>query len=457
MRRAASWKARSWSSCARRWRRRRCSPRLRILYRPYRPKRRTRASAARERGLEGLAHFLKEQRPGGDLQREAAKYVDPDKEVPDTAAAIAGAGDILAEELSDSARLRGQLRDYLQKNAQISTTTGTKENEIYQMYSEYSESIRKIPSHRVLAIDRGEREEALKVNVEADHEHCVQLVERELVRKNSPFAKELRAVCADSFERLIFPSLTRELRAELTERACKQAIGVFSENLKNLLMQPPVKGAVTLGFDPAYRTGCKIAVVDATGKVLETTVVYPTPPQNKTEEAKKVLGSLIRKHGVTVIAIGNGTASQGVGDLCGGTAAGAEPRFNEQGFLHGGQRGGGVGLLGLQAGGGGIPAVRRLAAQRGFHRAAAAGPAGGAGQDRPQGDRRRAVPARHAAKAAGRGAGRRGGGLRQPGRGGPEHRQRLAALLCSGGSARRWPKTSSPTGRRTAALSPAAS
>lgn len=159
------------------------------LYRPYRPKRRTRASVARERGLEGLAHFLKEQRPGGDLQREAAKYVDPDKEVPDTAAAIAGAGDILAEELSDSARLRGQLRDYLQKNAQISTTTGTKENEIYQMYSEYSESIRKIPSHRVLAIDRGEREEALKVNVEADHEHCVQLVERELVRKSSPFCK----------------------------------------------------------------------------------------------------------------------------------------------------------------------------------------------------------------------------------------------------------------------------
>mgnify|MGYP005755480507 FL=1 len=280
------------------------------LYRPYRPKRRTRASVARERGLEGLAHFLKEQRPGGDLKREAAKYVDPDKEVPDTAVAIAGAGDILAEELSDSARLRGQLRDYLQINAQISTTMGTKENEIYQMYSEYSESIRKIPSHRVLAIDRGEREEALKVNVEADHEHCVQLVERELVRKNSPFAKELQAVCADSFERLIFPSLTRELRAELTERACKQAIGVFSENLKNLLMQPPVKGAVTMGFDPAYRTGCKIAVVDANGKVLETTVVYPTPPQSKTGEARKVLGGLIRRYGVTVIAIGNGTASK---------------------------------------------------------------------------------------------------------------------------------------------------
>ena len=280
------------------------------LYRPYRPKRRTRASVARERGLEGLAHFLKEQRLGGDLQREATKYVDPDKEVPDTAAAIAGAGDILAEELSDSARLRGQLRDYLQINAQISTTMGTKENEIYQMYSEYSESIRKIPSHRVLAIDRGEREEALKVNVEADHEHCVQMVEQELVRKNSPFAKELRAVCSDSFERLIFPSLTRELRAELTERACRQAIGVFSENLKNLLMQPPVKGAVTMGFDPAYRTGCKIAVVDATGKVLETTVVYPTPPQSKIGEARKVLGGLIRKYGVTVIAIGNGTASK---------------------------------------------------------------------------------------------------------------------------------------------------
>ena len=223
MRRAASWKARSWSSCARRWRRRRCSPRSRTCTAPTGP---SAGPGPRRRGREGwtgLAHFLKEQRPGGDPSKGGGKVCRPRTRRSRTQRRPSRErGDILAEELSDSARLRGQLREYLQKNAQISTTTGTKENEIYQMYSEYSESIRKIPSHRVLAIDRGEREEALTVNVEADHEHCVQLVERELVRKNSPFAKELRAVCADSFERLIFPSLTRELRGG-ADRAGLQA------------------------------------------------------------------------------------------------------------------------------------------------------------------------------------------------------------------------------------------
>lgn len=212
--------------------------------------------------------------------------------------------------MSDSPQVRARLRDYLQKNAQISTTIGTKENKIYKMYSDYSESIGKIPSHRVLAIDRGEREEALKVSLEADSQAALHLLEQELIRKNSPFAKQLREVCEDSYKRLLFPSLERQIRAQLTERADAQAIGVFSENLKNLLMQPPVKGAVTMGFDPAYRTGCKIAVVDPTGKVLDTTVVYPTPPANRTEEAKKMLSQLIQKYGVTVIAIGNGTASK---------------------------------------------------------------------------------------------------------------------------------------------------
>ena len=202
------------------------------------------------------------------------------------------------------------MRDYLQKNARILTTIGTKENKIYKMYSDYSESIGKIPSHRVLAIDRGEREEALKVSLEADSQAALHLLEQELIRKNSPFAKQLREVCEDSYKRLLFPSLERQIRAQLTERADAQAIGVFSENLKNLLMQPPVKGAVTMGFDPAYRTGCKIAVVDPTGKVLDTTVVYPTPPASRTEEAKKMLSQLIQKYGVTVIAIGNGTASK---------------------------------------------------------------------------------------------------------------------------------------------------
>ena len=280
------------------------------IYRPYKQKRKTRASAAREKGLEPLAQFLQAQRQGSSLEQEAQKFIDPKKGVEDAAQAIAGAQDILAEQLSDSPQVRARLRDYLQKNAQISTTIGTKENKIYKMYSDYSESIGKIPSHRVLAIDRGEREEALKVSLEADSQAALHLLEQELIRKNSPFAKQLREVCEDSYKRLLFPSLERQIRAQLTERADAQAIGVFSENLKNLLMQPPVKGAVTMGFDPAYRTGCKIAVVDPTGKVLDTTVVYPTPPASRTEEAKKMLTQLIQKYGVTVIAIGNGTASK---------------------------------------------------------------------------------------------------------------------------------------------------
>ena len=280
------------------------------IYRPYKQKRKTRASAAREKGLEPLAQFLQAQRQGSSLEQEAQKFIDPKKGVEDAAQAIAGAQDILAEQLSDSPQVRARLRDYLQKNARILTTIGTKENKIYKMYSDYSESIGKIPSHRVLAIDRGEREEALKVSLEVDSQAALHLLEQELIRKNSTFAKQLREVCEDSYKRLLFPSLERQIRAQLTERADAQAIGVFSENLKNLLMQPPVKGAVTMGFDPAYRTGCKIAVVDPTGKVLDTTVVYPTPPANRTEEAKKMLSQLIQKYGVTVIAIGNGTASK---------------------------------------------------------------------------------------------------------------------------------------------------
>lgn len=280
------------------------------IYRPYKQKRKTRASAAREKGLEPLAQFLQAQRQGSSLEQEAQKFIDPKKGVEDAAQAIAGAQDILAEQLSDSPQVRARLRDYLQKNARILTTIGTKENKIYKMYSDYSESIGKIPSHRVLAIDRGEREEALKVSLEADSQAALHLLEQELIRKNSPFAKQLREVCEDSYKRLLFPSLERQIRAQLTERADAQAIGVFSENLKNLLMQPPVKGAVTMGFDPAYRTGCKIAVVDPTGKVLDTTVVYPTPPASRTEEAKKMLTQLIQKYGVTVIAVGNGTASK---------------------------------------------------------------------------------------------------------------------------------------------------
>lgn len=280
------------------------------LYRPYKQKRRTRASMAREKGLEGLANFLMEQRPGTSWRKAAERYVSEAKGVADVQAALDGAKDILAEDISDSAEIRAELRDYLLKNAQISTTKGTKENQKYSMYLEYCESVRSIAAHRVLAIDRGEREEALKVSIKADDAACLQMIERRVIRRNSPFEQILREVCEDSYQRLLFPSLERQLRAMLTERAGEQAIGVFSENLKNLLMQPPVRGAVTMGFDPAYRTGCKIAVVDATGKFLKTTVVYPTPPQSKQEQARQTLEQLIRRYGVTAIAIGNGTASK---------------------------------------------------------------------------------------------------------------------------------------------------
>ena len=300
------------------------------LYRPYKQKRRTRASAAREKGLEGLAKFLMEQRPGGNWTECARHYVSQEKGVADVQAALEGAKDILAEEISDSAQIRALLREYLQKNAQILTTKGKKENQIYSMYWEYSESVRSIAGHRVLAIDRGEREEALKVSIEADHEICLKMLERRVIRPNSPFQQILRETCEDSYQRLLFPSLERQLRAMLTERAEEQAIGVFSENLKNLLMQPPVRGAVTMGFDPAYRTGCKIAVVDATGKVLETTVVYPTPPQSKQEQARQTLERLIQKHGVTVIAIGNGTASKESEIFVSEMLAGLNPKLEQK-------------------------------------------------------------------------------------------------------------------------------
>ncbi len=280
------------------------------LYRPYKQKKRTRASIAKEKGLEPLAQMIWEQNCSEQqLQSKVSEYVGEGKA--ETAQeALDGAGDIIAEQISDSAEIRSDLRKYLQKNAVILTTKGTKENEVYSMYYEYSESIQKIAPHRILAINRGEKEEALRVTLSAEPQPCFAMMERRVIRHNSPLTQRLSEICEDSYKRLIFPSLERELRAELTEKADAQAIGVFSENLKNLLMQPPMKGSVTMGFDPAYRTGCKIAVVDRTGKVLDTTVVYPTPPQSKTEQAKRVLTELIKKHGVEVIAIGNGTASK---------------------------------------------------------------------------------------------------------------------------------------------------
>lgn len=281
------------------------------LYRPYKQKRRTRATIARERGLEPLAELLFAQTvKEGTAEALAQPFVDQEKGVPDAQAALAGAMDIIAETLSDDAELRRRLRVVMMANAQLASKGATEEDSVYRLYYEFSELVSKLPSHRVLAINRGEKEGFLKVSVEIDSAKSDFVMQRFAVKPGSVTTPYVEEAAKDAWQRLLFPSLEREVRNQLTDKANEQAIKMFGLNLKPLLMQPPVQGQVVMGFDPAYRTGCKIAVVDATGKALDTTVVYPTPPHNKTEEAKKILKKLIEKHQISVIAIGNGTASK---------------------------------------------------------------------------------------------------------------------------------------------------
>ena len=288
---------------------------LEDLYRPYRPKRRTRASIARERGLEPLALFLLARHPDADPLLEAERYIDAEKEVPDAAAALDGAKDIIAEMTSDDADVRGALRALYLRTGVLKTTAAKDEDSVYATYYAYEEPVSRLPGHRVLAINRGERESFLKVSITPDTALCLDVVHSFLLpgqalQQSFPSKPYLLDAGADAFARLIAPSLENEIRNLLTERASDSAIKVFGENLHQLLMQPPVKDRVVLGLDPAYRTGCKIAVVDATGLTLATTVIYPTPPANKTAEAKKILTDLIVRHKVSVISIGNGTASR---------------------------------------------------------------------------------------------------------------------------------------------------
>ena len=280
------------------------------LYRPFKPKRRTRASIAREKGLEPLAQSIFTQEKDTLSPSELAKpFVDPEKGVNTVDDALQGAADIIAETVADSATLRKTLRNFLLMHGILKTESKPGADPVYEMYAAYSEPVAKIAPHRVLAIDRGEREGALKVSLEADLERCRKTIVRDFVKENTPCADFVRNAAFDGFSRLIFPSLEREVRSALTEKAAEQAILVFGVNLQQLLMQPPVKNAVTLGLDTAYRTGCKLAVVDAAGKVLDTAVIYPTPPQNKVGPAKEKCKQLIEKYGVSIIAIGNGTAS----------------------------------------------------------------------------------------------------------------------------------------------------
>ena len=280
------------------------------LYRPFRPKRRTRASIAKEKGLQPLADMIWGQKIIGTLSDYAAAFIDSEKGVETAEDAIQGAKDILAEQISDDADLRKILREDTMKFGVLLSKKTKDEPSVYEMYYDYQESLKKAAGHRILAVNRGEKEGFLSVKIEGEEEKLLQRMEQKIIRKNSDTAELLQEVIADSYKRLIAPSLEREIRSDLTEKAEESAIGVFRENLKQLLLQPPISGKVVLALDPAYRTGCKIAVIDATGKPLETAVVYPTPPQNKTAEAEKKLLGLIEKYGVDLISIGNGTASR---------------------------------------------------------------------------------------------------------------------------------------------------
>ncbi|MDO5412571.1 MAG: Tex family protein [bacterium] len=284
---------------------------LEDLYRPYKQKRRTRATMAKEKGLEPLALQLFAQGPGLPEPEELAKeYIDPEKGVETVEQALAGASDIIAEMISDDAEIRKNLRSFIEAGGRLESRAATEEDTVYRLYYEFSQSLSRLQGHQILAINRGEKEGVLKVSVEVDREAALQRLRRAVVRPGSSAMAFVRAAAEDAYDRLLFPSLEREARNKLTDAACEGAIKMFALNLKPLLMQPPVKGRVTMGLDPGYRNGCKVAVVDGTGKVLDTAVVYPTFSAGKKEEAIRILTGLIRRHGVEHIAIGNGTASR---------------------------------------------------------------------------------------------------------------------------------------------------
>ena len=282
------------------------------LYRPYRPKRRTRATIAKEKGLEPLANILMLQMLKTPVLEEAAKYVDPEKEVATPEEALAGAQDILAEFISDNADYRKHIRELtMKKGSLVSAAKDPEAESVYEMYYDYNEPLAKAAGHRTLAINRGEKEKVLTVRIEAPVDDVIRYLEKQVITNTqAQTAPILRDVIADAYDRLIAPAIEREIRNDLSEKAEDGAIKVFGKNLEQLLMQPPIKGQVVLGWDPAFRTGCKLAVVDETGKVLDTTVIYPTAPQNKVEEAKAVLKKLISKYHITLISLGNGTASR---------------------------------------------------------------------------------------------------------------------------------------------------
>ena len=285
------------------------------IYRPYKQKKRTRATVAKEKGLEPLSEALINQDNKVSIEEIAKKFIDPEKGVETVEDAIAGAKDIIAENISDNPTYRKEIKRYCYRDGVIATEVNEKDEKedkaTYQMYFDFNEKVNRIPSHRILAINRAEKENAIKLKIQKPEENIIDFIEKDVIKdKNSSYANILEDTVEDSFKRLIEPSVEREIRSDLTEKAEEKAIKVFGQNAKQLLMGAPLKGLTVMGFDPAYRTGCKIAVIDETGKLLATTTVYPTEPQNKVEEAKKELKSLIKKYNINMIAIGNGTASR---------------------------------------------------------------------------------------------------------------------------------------------------
>ena len=282
------------------------------LYRPYRPKRRTRAMIAKEKGLEKLAVAVMAQNLGHPVEEEAADYVSEEKGVADVKEALAGASDILAESIADTAAYRMWIRQQFEKEGRlVSEAKDDKEKSVYEMYYHFAEPVSKIAGHRVLAINRAEKEKMVNVTIEVPEEKLIGWLKRQVVHQKNPYTTEMmEAAAEDSYRRLIAPAVEREVRNALTEKAEEGAMTVFGKNLQQLLMQPPIKGQTVLGWDPAFRTGCKLAVVDPTGKVLDTVVIYPTEPQKKIDQAKEVLRKLVRKYGITLISLGNGTASR---------------------------------------------------------------------------------------------------------------------------------------------------
>lgn len=283
------------------------------IYRPFRPKRKTRASVAKEKGLDGLAQLILEQRKEYEpsIEAQAESYVSEEKGVANVGEALAGACDIIAESVSDNAEYRKQIRAITFENGKLVSKKQSDSESVYEQYYDYSEELKKIPSHRVLAINRGENEGFLKVTVEVEKELILNyLISAIITEPSSPAFKYITSATVDAYDRLIAPSIEREIRNDIFDQASEGAIKLFSVNLGNLLMQAPIKGNVVMGYDPGYRTGCKLAVVDKTGKVLDTAVIYPTKPQERIEESKKTVIKLIRKYGVNIIAIGNGTASK---------------------------------------------------------------------------------------------------------------------------------------------------